>query len=65
MNEQISQLRKTIIALLDDEEGITSTGYEELQVLANLIAEGHTGDIFEMVESQDGRYFLPEEHGLV
>ena len=65
MNELTKQLRATLIALLDNEDGICSKGYEELQVLANQVSEGSTADIFDMVESTDGHYYLPEDHGLV
>ena len=66
MNETFTkQLRATLIALLDDEDGINAKGYEELQSLAVSIGEGTTGDIFAAVESAEGRYYLPEDHGLV
>lgn len=64
MNDTIKQLRATIIALLDDEEGIVANGYTELQTLANTVSEGTTDDIFALAESAGGRYFLPEDHGL-
>lgn len=59
-----TQLRKTLIALLDDEDGINEVGYTELESLAISLDEG-TADIFSAVESAEGRYYLPEDHGLV
>jgi hypothetical protein len=69
MNDKLTiQLRTTLIALLDDADGINAKGYEELQSLAislNSIAIGcGTADIFNMVESAEDRYYLPENHGL-
>jgi hypothetical protein len=64
MNSTTIQLRKTLIALLDDQDGINAKGYEELQSLAVSIGEGDTADIFNLVESSDGRYYLPEDHNL-
>jgi len=70
MNDELTtQLRKTIIFLLDDENGVNAQGYEELQSLAiqfQTVAAGvGTGDIFNMVESCQNRYYLPEDHGLI
>lgn len=70
MNDELTkQLRRTIIAILDDENGINSVGYEELQSLAislQTVAVGvGTGDIFNVVQSAEGRYYLPEDHGLI
>lgn len=65
MNETTIQLRKALIALLDDSGGINSAGYEELQSLAVSIGEGDTADIFDKVDSSKGRYYLPEDHGLM
>ena len=60
------QLRKTLIAILDDEHGISSAAFEELQELVITINDdGMTGDIFDAVKSSEGRYYLPEDHGLV
>lgn len=64
MNTLFVQLRATIIALLDDENGINTKGYEELMCLSIDIGEGISKDIFDMVESSEGRYYLPEDHGL-
>jgi hypothetical protein len=65
MNTNTIQLRRTLIALLDDENGINSEGYEHLQSLAISIGEGNTGDIFNAVESSENRYYLPEDHGIL
>lgn len=62
MNE--NKLRLTLIALLDDEDGISSNGYDELMSLAISLAPGENSDIFNAVESADGRYYLPEDHGF-
>ena len=66
------QLRKTLIAILDDEHGISANAYEELQtlpieksLLANPAQPSPTADIFDAVKSAEGRYYLPEDHGIV
>jgi hypothetical protein len=59
-----TQLRKTLIAVLDDENGISSIAYSELKSLSLEIAPGENGDIFEAVSSAEGRYYLPEDHGF-
>jgi hypothetical protein len=70
MNDTLTtQLRQTLIALLDDEDGLNSKGYEELQSLAITIEKDAIGigtaDIFNSVQSGYSRYYLPEDHGLV
>lgn len=57
--------RMTAIALLDDEDGISATGYEELQNLVAVFAPDSCTDIFAAVESANGRVYLPEDHGFV
>lgn len=65
MNEaQVRSLRQTLIALLDDEHGITSQGYAELNKLVDLTAPETCNDIFDAVESSNGRTYLPEDHGI-
>ena len=62
------QLRKTLIAILDDEHGISANAYEELQTLVIAIGTYSVvahGDIFDAVKSAEGRYYLPEDHGIV
>ncbi len=58
------QFRKALIALLDDENGISSNGYEELREFAMDFDPGANNDIFDMVDSSEGRFYLPEDHGL-
>lgn len=58
----ITFLRKTIVALLDDEHGVCSKGYETLQIFVQMNAPNSCDDIFNAVESADGRCFLPETH---
>jgi hypothetical protein len=70
MNDNLTtQLRQTLISLLDDEDGINEAGYRELQSLAIVTQEMAvgvgTGDIFNAVKSAAGRYYLPENHGLI
>jgi len=70
MNDALTiQLRKTLIDLLDDENGVNAKGYEELQSLVIQLGQDAvgvgTGDIFSAVQSSNGRYYLPEDHGLV
>jgi hypothetical protein len=59
-----TQLRQTLIALLDDQDGISDQGYVALQALEATVANGSCDDIFARVESTDGRFYLPEDHGL-
>lgn len=59
------QLRKTLIAILDDEHGISANAYEELQTLVGEIKGAVTSDIYLAVKSAEGRYYLPEDHGIV
>ena len=70
MNDALTtQLRKTLIDLLDDENGVNAKGYEELQSLVIQLGQDAvgvgTGDIFNAVQSANGRYYLPEDHELV
>ena len=60
-----TQLRQTIIALLDDPNGVNDAGYTNLQTLEATIANGSCNDIFDHVQASDGRFYLPEDHGLV
>jgi hypothetical protein len=57
-----SQLRQTIIALLDDEDGLNAVGYTQLKQLATNVAPGENDDIFNAVTSTSGRYYLHEDH---
>lgn len=51
------KIRTLAIALLDDENGINSEGYE---ALASLLHETNNTDILDAVEAQGGRYFIYE-----
>jgi len=57
------ELRKLAILLLDDENGINEEAYNELS--AHLSKEAVNEDITNAVVSQDSRFFLNEDHGLV
>lgn len=55
--------RALAIALLDDENGISHDAFNLLEDFAqdnNFKAQ----DIFDAVDAQDGRFFLPETHEL-
>ena len=70
----INILRDMIIALLDDDNGISSNGYDNLRGFVSSIGKAHSshdktadeqcGDIWAAVESNEGYYHLPEGHGL-
>jgi hypothetical protein len=70
----INKLRSMIIALLDDEGGICSNGYDSLREFVSSIGKAHPqhdktadeqcDDIWIQVESIDGYYYLPESHDL-
>ncbi len=53
----MKNLRKLAILLLDDENGINESAYNQLA--ADLAFAGHT-DILNVVKCQDGRYFIGE-----
>lgn len=63
--ETKTQLRRALIALLDDPNGVNESGYTELQSLVADLAPGSCGDIFLQVDATDGRFYLPEDHGIV
>ena len=52
-----------MIAALDDEHGVNEAGYRAMIEFAveNAIP---TMDIHDAVEAVEGRFFLPEEHGI-
>ncbi len=54
------QLRALAIALLDDENGINTKAYDLLQ---DALGENNE-DIFNAVTACEGRFFLPEDHGI-
>lgn len=58
------QIRQTLISLLDDEHGIAEQGYISLRESAIDLIGNDADDIFNMVDSSNGRYYLPEDHNL-
>jgi hypothetical protein len=58
-----TSFRELAIALLDDENGINTNAYVLLENYAK-DNDFQMKDIFEAVNAQDGRFFLPEEHGI-
>ena len=54
------QLRSLAISLLDDAHGISTEAYDHLQ---DALGENNE-DIFNAVTACEGRYFLPEDHGI-
>jgi len=58
-------LRKFLITLLDDENGINKDAYFELEKLLAANADHGCDDIMNMVQAADGRFYLPEDHGLI
>lgn len=60
-----TKLRKFLITLLDDENGINKDAYFSMEQLLAAYAEHGCEDIMNMVESADGRFYLPEDHGLI
>ena len=56
-------LRQFAIAVLDDPDGINEEAYEKLAGL--LLDNDGNEDILNMVLSTEGRFYLPEEHGLI
>jgi hypothetical protein len=66
MNEtQQSLFRRMIINLFDDNHGINSEGYTAIKEFKAAFDPGSCNDIFLLVETSGGRFFLPENHGLV
>lgn len=65
MNDIKTQFRQLAINILDDENGISDEAYQSLQTLEATVANGSCDDIFANVQACEGRYFLPEEHGLM
>ena len=52
------------INLLDDEDGITEAGYCSMQTVAADLQAGCCDDIWAATDSSEGKYYLPEDHGL-
>ena len=61
MNMTLQEFRAMAIALLDDEDGINETAFRLLDLQLGLYSQ----DISNAVTSTDGRFYLPEDHGLV
>ena len=63
MNE--NELRSNLVEILDTEDGLTPAAFEAVKEMGRHISsrlpkEGYVEDIFDAVESADGKYFLPE-----
>lgn len=56
-------LRDLVISILDDENGISSVTYDNLTAFCGAI-RADCDDIWLLVDAADGRFFLPEDHGL-
>jgi hypothetical protein len=56
MNKQT--IRDLALALLDDEDGINSTGFD---ILSDLLKDTGNDDILNSVNAIDGRYFVGED----
>ena len=52
------KVRELAIALLDDDHGICEEGYNKLHAL---LVETGNGDVAELVDATDGRFYLKEE----
>lgn len=59
MNKNV--VRKMIIAALDDEHGVNSKAYYKMKEICK---ENGWNDILDTVEETEGRWYLPENHGL-
>ena len=59
-----TSLRKLVILLLDDQDGISQEAYVALQdfILEN---DGQCDDIFDMAIGTKDRWYLPEDHGIL
>lgn len=56
----MSDIREFAIAVLDDEHGINTEAYDKLKVLLLMDEAGDNKDIINLVDTQDGRFFLHE-----
>ena len=61
----MKSLRKFLIALLDDPDGINQEAYLELEAMLADTANHECEDIMDMVQGCEGRYYLPDVHGLI
>lgn len=64
MNDTRTQFRRLAIDILDDENGISDKAYQSLQTLEATVAYDSCYDIFQAVNANEGRYYLPEDHGI-
>jgi hypothetical protein len=55
------KLKNLAVRLLDDEEGITEEAYT---ALLDILPEDVALDLNKVVEAAQGRFYLPEDHGL-
>ena len=53
--------RKAIILTLDDDNGISEKAYKEIE---KVCIKNKWNDILDKVRETEGRYYLPENHGL-
>ena len=61
MNIETVEMRRLAILLLDDPHGINRLAFEQLAATTGLAG---FQDIYERVQRDKGRVFLPEDHGL-
>ena len=57
-----TNLRLFVIAALDDQHGINTDAMDKLN---DLNVNGVITDVISRVHCTEGRYYLPEDHGLV
>lgn len=57
----MNKLRALTIALLDDEYGISNEAYE---LLVDILPAALLLELTEIVQSSEGRVYLPENHEL-
>lgn len=60
--EEYKLIRAFVIAALDDSEGVSDEAYSKLSDLAGKV---ELEDIMSAIRSTEGRWYLPEGHGLV
>lgn len=61
----MKNLRKMFIKVLDDENGISEEAFVSMKDLASELEKNdEIADILPLVDACNGRFFLPEDHGL-
>ncbi len=67
ISDQITKLRRAVISILDDANGISAKAHEDLIFLAVSIDGRCCDDIWKATESNhdETRYWLPEDHGII